>query len=83
MKYSIGDNVLCKLSFKVDDNTHFIKGKYYDIHDYKILDVYHYYYVLTSELSNNSHIYKENMCKYFYTKTQLRKLKLDKLNGGR
>ena len=76
MKYNIRDRLLCKT-----DRLSLTKGKYYTIKDINNDSIY--------IVDDNGYIdyfmdLDENLfaiSKYFYTKNEVRKLKLEKING--
>lgn len=86
----VGDNILCKCALVTNNRKdnhvsgqqiHFFKGRYYKIVDY-VFNVWEYEYVIKSELTNTCHIPERSIHAWFYNDKELRKLKLEKLNGS-
>ena len=84
---NIGDKLLCKISF-LSNSTYIIKGKYYYIKYIDIINVarkdYYFYYLEDFESlvccdEKELCCDEKEFCKYFYTKQEERKIKLEKL----
>ena len=77
---NIGDKLLCKISF-LSNSTYIIKGKYYYIKYIDIINVarkdYYFYYL--EDFESLVCCDEKEFCKYFYTKQEERKIKLEKL----
>ena len=83
----IGTKLLCKFTLVTNnrrDNDvsgqqiHFFKNRKYLIVDYKY-ESSGWFYIFDSELSKNCHINKQHLNSYFYSKKELRTLKLNNI----
>ena len=82
MKLKVGNKLCCKNSvITPDGKIHFVKNKSYEIKKIKYHTAGHItYYIFQSEYSDNSHMPVEQIDYFFYSKKELRKVKLDKVN---
>ena len=78
-----GDKIICKKTVTTSDPfsdlpmVHYIKGKSYEVVGYN--DNFSGEYVLKSEKCDTSNVPANYIWNYFYTKSELRKLKLESL----
>jgi len=90
---NIGDKLLCKNDLKslVSNNTSllfFKKGKYYVVDEIRLInDIFvdyneYFYYIIDDNNERYSFWMERYLYTYFYTKNEIRSMKLNEINEG-
>jgi len=79
-----GDKVYCHTSLKAQKLS-ITSGKWYEVFDCSkdLLDNFHQKFEIINDQDGIFIFYKEDFSKYFYTEQDLRKIKINNINGNK